>query len=266
MLSIAIAGAAGRMGKTLVEAVAAQSTVLKLSQATVLEDDPSLGLDAGLLAIGRPLGVLTQATLEPAGFDILIDFTSPSSTMENLSECLSSEKAIVIGTTGFSETQLEQIQFASESIPVVLAPNYSVGVNLSFRLLEMAAKVLGDDYDVEVFEAHHRYKKDAPSGTALKMGQVVASTLGRDLDKVAVYGREGFGEERSRDTIGFATVRAGDIVGDHTVSFAGGGERLEITHKASNRMTFASGAIRAASWVSGQPAGIYSMEDVIGLK
>ncbi|MFK7863682.1 MAG: 4-hydroxy-tetrahydrodipicolinate reductase [Pseudohongiellaceae bacterium] len=265
MLSIAIAGAAGRMGKTLVEAVAAQSGTLKLSQATVLADDPSLGLDAGLLAIGRPLEVVTQTELDQTKFDILIDFTSPVATLANLSICQSAAKAVVIGTTGFTEQQLKKIQLAAKTIPIVMAPNYSIGVNLSFRLLEMAAKVLGDDYDVEIYEAHHRHKKDAPSGTALKMGEVVAKSLDRDLDKVAVYGREGQTDERLRETIGFATVRAGDIVGDHTVSFAGGGERLEITHKASNRMTFASGAIRAASWVSTQSPGLYSMEDVLGL-
>lgn len=265
MLSIAIAGAAGRMGKTLVEAVAGQNDTLQLSQATVLAGDPSLGLDAGLLAVGRPLGVLTQEKLDASQFDILIDFTSPEASIENLDACEKAGKAIVIGTTGFDQQQLARIQLAAKSVAVVMAPNYSVGVNLSFKLLQMAAKVLGDDYDVEIFEAHHRHKKDAPSGTALRMGQVVADSLGRDLEKVAVYGREGIGEERDTQTIGFATVRAGDVVGDHTVTFAGGGERLEITHKASNRMTFASGAIRAAGWVASQPPGLYSMEDVLGL-
>lgn len=265
MLSIAIAGAAGRMGKTLVEAVAGQSDTLQLSQASVLAGDPSLGLDAGLLAIGRPLQVLIQATLDANAFDILIDFTTPEASIENLAACQMAGKAIVIGTTGFDQSQLALIERAAESIAIVMAPNYSVGVNLSFKLLEMAAKVLGDDYDVEVFEAHHRHKKDAPSGTALKMGQVVAASLDRNLEEVAVYGREGIGEERDSQTIGFATVRAGDIVGDHTVTFAGGGERLEITHKASNRMTFASGAIRAAAWVASQPPGLYSMQDVLGL-
>ena len=266
MIGIAIAGAAGRMGKTLIEAVAQRTGQLELRQATVLKEDPSLGLDVGLLSLGRPLQVLTQGGLDASNFDVLIDFTSPRGTLENLAACASAGKAIVIGTTGFDDKELALIQAASQSIPVVMAPNYSVGVNVSFKLLELAAKVLGDGYDVEISEAHHRYKKDAPSGTALKMGQVVADCLGRDLDEVAVYGREGMGEERDSKTIGFATVRAGDIVGDHTVVFAGGGERLEITHKASNRMTFASGAVRAAIWVETMSPGLYSMEDVLGLE
>lgn len=265
MIGIAIAGAAGRMGKTLVEAVSQKPNTLELRQATVLEEDPSLGLDAGLLAIGRPLDVVTQTALEASGFDVLIDFTSPEATISNLAICESAKKAIVIGTTGFSDEQLVTIQRLSQSIPIVLAPNYSVGVNVSLNLLATAASILGDGYDVEISEAHHRFKKDAPSGTALKMGQVVAESTGRNLHDVAVYGREGLGPERDSQTIGFATVRAGDIVGDHTVTFAGGGERLEITHKASNRMTFASGAIRAAQWVSSRPAGLYSMQDVLGL-
>jgi 4-hydroxy-tetrahydrodipicolinate reductase len=265
MITIAIAGAAGRMGKTLVEAVAQQAGRLELRQATVSKKDPSLGLDVGLLSLGRPLKVVAQDILDPSNFDVLIDFTSPSATLENLADCRSAGKAIVIGTTGFDEKQLALIEAASQSIAIVMAPNFSVGVNVSFKLLELAAKVLGDDYDIEISEAHHRHKKDAPSGTALKMGQVVARSLGRDLEEVAVYGREGMGEERDNQAIGFATVRAGDIVGDHTVLFAGGGERLEITHKASNRMTFASGAVRAAFWVDSKEPGLYGMEDVLGL-
>jgi 4-hydroxy-tetrahydrodipicolinate reductase len=265
MIGIAIAGAAGRMGKTLIEAVAAQTQRLELRQATVLKEDPSLGLDVGLLSLGRPLEVIAQETLDPGEFDVLIDFTSPSATLANIAACGSAGKAIVIGTTGFNDKELALIEAASHSIAIVMAPNYSVGVNVSLKLLELAAKVLGEGYDIEISEAHHRHKKDAPSGTALKMGQVVAQSLGRDLDKVAVFGREGMGEERDSQTIGFATVRAGDIVGDHTVLFAGGGERLEITHKASNRMTFASGAVRAAIWVESKGPGLYGMEDVLGL-
>lgn len=265
MIGIAVAGAAGRMGKTLIEAVTQKEEQLELRQATVLGGDPSLGLDAGLLAVGKPLGVVTQAQLDTSGFDVLIDFTSPSATLENLAACKTAGKAIVIGTTGFGEQELAEIKEAAKSIAIVMAPNYSVGVTASFKLLQMAAKILGEGYDIEISEAHHRHKKDAPSGTALKMGQVVADTLGRDLNEVAVYGREGVTQERDAKTIGFATVRAGDIVGDHTVLFAGGGERLEITHKASNRMTFASGAVRAAIWVESKAAGLYSMEDVLGI-
>ena len=172
---------------------------------------------------------------------------------------------MVIGTTGFSEPELAEFASASRDIPILMAPNMSVGVNLCLKLLEQAAAVLGDDVDIEISEAHHRHKKDAPSGTALKMGEVIAETLGRNLAEVAVYGREGISEERDRKTIGFATVRAGDIVGDHTVTFAGPGERVEITHKASSRMTFASGAVRAASWLSNKNPGLYSMSDVLEL-
>ena len=172
---------------------------------------------------------------------------------------------MVIGTTGMSEDAQQQIKNAGEVSPIVFAPNMSVGVNLCFNLLEHAARVMGDEVDIEITEAHHRYKKDAPSGTALKMGQVIAESLGRDLKEVAVYGREGIGEERERSTIGFSTIRAGDIVGDHTATFASLGERVEITHKASSRMTFANGAVRAAIWVAGKPAAVYSMQEVLGL-
>lgn len=266
MIDIAITGAAGRMGKTLVEAVSQRPEQMRLKQATVLATDPALGVDIGVLAMGQPLGVLTVPELDRAGFDVLIDFTSPAASLQHLQLCESAQKAIVIGTTGFTPDELAQIDQAARSIPVVLAPNYSVGVNLSLVLLEQAARVLGDDYDVEIYEAHHRHKKDAPSGTALKMGEVVATALGRNLADVAEYSREGLSAERAKETIGFATVRAGDIVGDHTVTFAGGGERLEITHKASNRMTFASGAVRSAAWVAGKPAGLYNMQHVLGFQ
>ena len=267
MLNVAIVGAAGRMGRTLVQAVSQNSNTMRVSVATVLADDPALGVDIGLLAIGAAIGVETVAELNPdqSDFDVLIDFTSPEATMNHLALCRASNKAMVIGTTGLSGDQQEAIQAAAKDIPIMYAPNMSVGVNLCLNLLEQAARVLGDEVDIEITEAHHRYKKDAPSGTALKMGEVIADTLGRNLEECAVYGREGVSEERDRKTIGFTTIRAGDIVGDHTVTFAGLGERVEITHKASSRMTFASGAVRATHWIAARENGLYSMRDVLGL-
>ena len=266
MVRIAITGAAGRMGRTLVEAISRSEGDLVLVAATVLPDDPALGMDAGLLAIGAELGVPTSADLASSPeFDVLIDFTAPTASLQHLAYCQTAGKAIVIGTTGFSDAQKQTIAAAAVSIPVVFAPNMSIGVNLCFKLLEQAAQILGADVDIEISEAHHRFKKDAPSGTALAMGEIIANTLGRNLEDCAVYGREGITGERVRETIGFATVRAGDIVGDHTVTFAGLGERVEITHKASSRMTFANGAVRAAGWVAQKPAGLYSMKDVLGI-
>ncbi|MDP1930022.1 MAG: 4-hydroxy-tetrahydrodipicolinate reductase [Gammaproteobacteria bacterium] len=265
MTRIAIAGAAGRMGKTLVEAVVQSNSGLIVAVGTVLAEDPALGVDLGLLAGVQALG--TKAVMDLSGhisdFDVLIDFTSRPATLAHLDLCRRYGKAIVIGTTGFTEEEKRQIAAAAKEIPVVFAPNMSVGVNLCLKLLDMAARILGDEVDIEIVEAHHRYKKDSPSGTALRMGEVVANALGRNLSEVAVYGREGMSDERDRKTIGFATVRAGDIVGDHTVIFAGLGERIEITHKASSRMTFAKGAVRAAAWLQGKPAGLYSIDDVL---
>jgi len=197
---------------------------------------------------------------------VLIDFTSPAATMAHLALCQGAGKGMVIGTTGLSEEQKAQIGAAAADIGVVLAPNMSVGVNLCFKLLDLAARVMGEGADIEIIEAHHRHKVDAPSGTALRMGEVVADALGRDLSKVAVYGREGQTGAREPDTIGFETIRAGDVVGEHTVWFATNGERMEITHKASSRMTFASGAARAAGWLKEQPNGLYDMQDVLGLR
>ena len=267
MVRVAIAGAAGRMGRTLVEAVTGSEADINVAVASVLADDPALGVDAGLLAMGTSLEVVTIADLstQQDNFDVLIDFTSPEASLQHLALCQQHGKAIVIGTTGFAADQEALIVDAAKSIPVVFSPNMSIGVNLCLKLLQESARVLGDEVDIEISEAHHRFKKDAPSGTALKMGSVIAETLGRDLDEVAVYGREGMGEERTRSTIGFSTVRAGDIVGDHTVTFASLGERVEITHKASSRMTFAAGAVRAAAWIVGQEAGLYSMQDVLAL-
>jgi 4-hydroxy-tetrahydrodipicolinate reductase len=238
-----------------------------VSVATVLADDPALGVDIGLLSVGAALGVKTVVGLEHQGadFDVLVDFTSPEATMDHLAYCRANNKAMVIGTTGLSNDQQQSLQAAAAEIPILFAPNMSVGVNLCLKLLEDAARVLGDEVDIEITEAHHRFKKDAPSGTALKMGSVIAETLGRDLEECAVYGREGVSEERDRKTIGFSTIRAGDIVGDHTVTFASLGERVEITHKASSRMTFASGAVRGVQWIVAQENGFYSMRDVLEL-
>ena len=198
-------------------------------------------------------------------FDVLIDFTIPDCTMQSLAACVQHGKSMVIGTTGLDDTQKADLQKAAEKISIVFAPNMSVGVNLCLKLLQTAAKTLGDEYDVEIIEAHHKHKVDAPSGTALRMGEVVAESLGRNLKDCAVYGREGHTGERNQKTIGFETIRAGDIVGDHTVMFAGTGERVEITHKASSRMTFAQGAMRAASWLSNKNSGLYDMQDVLSL-
>ncbi|HIF88039.1 MAG TPA: 4-hydroxy-tetrahydrodipicolinate reductase [Gammaproteobacteria bacterium] len=267
MIKVAIAGAAGRMGRELVEAITHSESDIAVSVATVRADDPALGVDVGLLASGSALGVETVAELDSVldDFDVLIDFTTPEATLQHLALCQQNRKAMVIGTTGFSELQHQRIANSGETIPIVFAPNMSIGVNLCFNLLEQAARVLGDDVDIEIIEAHHRHKKDAPSGTALKMGEIVAQALDRNLQQVALYGREGMGEERDRKTIGFSTVRAGDIVGDHTVIFAGLGERVEITHKASSRMTFAIGAVRAANWIADKDPGLYSMRDVLNL-
>lgn len=266
MTRIAIAGAAGRMGRTLIQACH-ETDGIELTAALEHSEHPLLGSDAGELAgIGRTgvtLGADLGAVLDT--FDVLIDFTRPEPTLANLAACRQAGKRMVIGTTGFSDAQKMQIADAARDIAVVFAPNMSVGVNLCLKLLDLAARVLGDEVDIEVIEAHHRHKVDAPSGTALRMGEVVAAALGRDLKTCAVYGREGHTGARARKTIGFETIRAGDIVGDHTVMFAGTGEIVEITHKASSRMTFASGAVRAAGWLMGQPAGLFDMQDVLGL-
>ncbi len=267
MTRIAITGAAGRMGKTLIEACN-QTAGIELTVALERPDSSLIGVDAGELAGLGKLGVNVSSSLSEMinDFDVLIDFTVPSATLENIATCKEANKKIVIGTTGFSDQEKTIISEAAEQIGVIFAPNMSVGVNLCFKLLETAAKVLGDDVDIEVIEAHHRHKIDAPSGTALRMGEVVADVLGRDLAECAVYGREGVTGERDRKTIGFETIRAGDIVGDHTVLFAAEGERVEITHKASSRMTFASGAVRAAAWIGQRQKGLYDMQDVLGLR
>ncbi|RMH84129.1 4-hydroxy-tetrahydrodipicolinate reductase [Pseudomonas sp. AOB-7] len=267
MQRIAVMGAAGRMGKTLIEAVR-QAEGAQLTAAIDRPDSSLIGADAGeLVGLGKIgvalVGDLAAATAE---FDVLIDFTHPSVTLKNLEICRAAGKAMVIGTTGFTAEEKQLLSEAAKQIPIVFAANFSVGVNLCLKLLDTAARVLGDDVDIEIIEAHHRHKVDAPSGTALRMGEVVADALGRDLQKVAVYGREGQTGARARETIGFATVRAGDVVGDHTVLFAADGERVEITHKASSRMTFAKGAVRSALWLQGRAPALYDMQDVLGLK
>ncbi|MCW8866517.1 MAG: 4-hydroxy-tetrahydrodipicolinate reductase [Colwellia sp.] len=265
-VKVAILGCSGRMGRNLIQAAHEHESV-ELVGGSVRPSSSFAGFDLGELAGIGAIGLTTATQLsELTDADVYIDFTSIETTLENINWCNQHNKALVIGTTGFSDEQVQLIEKAGETMPVVLAPNTSVGVNLMFKLLEVTAKAIGDYTDIEIFEAHHRFKKDAPSGTAVKMGQVIADTLGRDLNKCAVYGREGITDERSRETIGFATVRAGDIVGEHTAFFADLGERLEITHKASSRMTFALGAMRAAFWLNDAPAGFYDMQDVLGLK
>lgn len=267
MRRIAVMGAAGRMGKTLIEAVQ-QAPGAGLTAAVDRPDSTLVGADAGeLAAIGR-IGVPLSGDLDRVvdEFDVLIDFTHPTVTLKNLAFCRKHNKAMIIGTTGFSVEEKQLLAEAGKDIPIVFAANFSVGVNLCLKLLDTAARVLGDDVDIEITEAHHRHKVDAPSGTAVRMGEVIADALGRDLKKVAVYGREGQTGARERETIGFATVRAGDIVGDHTVLFAADGERVEITHKASSRMTFAKGAVRAALWLVGREPGLYDMQDVLDLR
>ena len=267
MKRVAVIGAAGRMGKTLIEAIQ-QAEGATLTAAIERPESSLLGADAGELAGVGKLGVSIVGDLPQVlgDFDVLIDFTHPTSTLVNLEICRAAGKAMVIGTTGFSEDEKRLIAKAGEQVPVVFAPNFSVGVNLTLKLLDMAARVMGDEADIEIIEAHHRHKVDAPSGTALRMGEVVADALGRDLQKVAVYGREGQTGVRDRETIGFATVRAGDVVGDHTVLFATEGERVEITHKASSRMTFAKGAVRSAIWLGDRKSGLFDMQDVLSLR
>ena len=265
-IKIAIAGSSGRMGRVLLESIA-QADDFVLHAALEHTGSRLLGCDAGEL-FGAPCGVKISADVQTAlaGADVLIDFTRPEGTLPHLDICRQLGVNMVIGTTGFSPQQKAQLGAAAQDIGIVFAPNMSVGVNLVFKLLETASRVLAQGYDIEIIEAHHRHKIDAPSGTALGMGEVVARTLGRDLAQCAVYGREGVTGERDPSTIGFATVRGGDIVGDHTVLFAGTGERIEITHKASSRATFAVGALRAARFLKANPAGMYDMQDVLGLK
>ena len=263
---IAIAGASGRMGQMLIEAVHA-SDDYRLTGALDIVGSTAIGLDASVFS-GRASGVLICSDIRQ-GLDksgVLIDFTRPEGTLAHLAVCRELGVKIVIGTTGFSDAQKAEIAAASKDIAIVMAPNMSVGVNVTLKLLEMAAKALSTGYDIEIIEAHHRHKVDAPSGTALKMGEVIADALGRDLKDCAVYAREGVTGERDPSSIGFATIRGGDIVGDHTVLFAGIGERIEISHKSSSRATYAQGSLRAARFLHGQKTGLFDMFDVLDLK
>jgi 4-hydroxy-tetrahydrodipicolinate reductase len=266
MLRVAVVGASGRMGLSLIKAaVLSKNTEFKVAVSRAESD--AIGKDAGELSgIGFvDVQVVDDLVAVVDQFDVLIDFTRPEPSMQTIEICRQAGKKIVIGTTGFSDEQKAIISSAAKEIAIVIAPNMSVGVNLSLKLLEMTAKVMGEYTDIEIIEAHHRHKVDAPSGTALRMGEVIAETLGRNLKDCAIYGREGDTGERDRKTIGFSTIRAGDIVGEHTVMFADEGERVEITHKATSRMTFANGAVRAAVWLEDKDNGLYDMQDVLGL-
>ncbi len=265
MMRIAIAGAGGRMGRILIEAVM-NAEDAELAGALDVAGSPAIGRDAADF-LGRQTGIRVTSSFDEAlsGATHLIDFTRPEGTLLHLDECERRGVRAVIGTTGFDATGKSRIAAAGERIPVVFAPNMSVGVNVTLKLLEMAARILNTGYDIEIIEAHHRHKVDAPSGTALRMGEVVASALGRDLSKVAVYGREGVTGERDPSTIGFATVRGGDIVGDHTVLFAGTGERIEITHRSASRVTYAHGALRACRFLNDRANGLYDMQAVLGI-
>lgn len=265
-VKVAIAGASGRMGRMLIEA-AQQLPDVVFAAALDRPDSPFIGRDAGEL-VGNACGVIVGSDVAAAlsVADCLIDFTRPEGTLEHLRIARQLKRSLVIGTTGFSPEEKALIGEAAREIPIMFAPNMAVGVNAVFKLLDVAARILASGYDVEVFEAHHRFKVDAPSGTALRMGEVVAKALDRDLQETAVYGREGVTGERKPETIGFATVRGGDVIGDHTVMFCGLGERVEISHKASSRMPYATGALRAAAFLRGKTSGLYDMQDVLGLK
>ncbi|MEP2650564.1 MAG: 4-hydroxy-tetrahydrodipicolinate reductase [Paraglaciecola sp.] len=265
MSKIGIFGANGRMGRVLIDAVN-QSQTDHLSAAGVRPSSSFVGVDVGELAGIGKVGLTVTSNLENylASTDIFIDFTLPEALKDNLAFCVAHKKPIVIGTTGLTEEQKVLLHEAAKSIPVVFAANFSVGVNLMLKLVRQAASVMAETADIEILEAHHRFKKDAPSGTAVAIGEAIADEIGRDLSSCAIYGREGDTGEREHNTIGFATVRAGDVVGEHTALFADIGERLEITHKASSRLTFAKGAVKAAAWLVDKPAGLYDMQDVLG--
>ena len=264
-LRVAVAGASGRMGQMLIEAIRESQDCI-LAGALDVAASPGLGTDAAAF-LGQKSGVLIQSDIATGLKDaqLLIDFTRPEGTMAHLAVCRALGVKLVIGTTGFSEAQKAEIAAAAKDIAIVMAPNMSVGVNVTLKLLEMAAKALNTGYDIEIVEAHHRHKVDAPSGTALKMGEVIAAALGRDLKDCAVYAREGVTGERDPSSIGFATIRGGDVVGDHSVMFMGTGERIEITHKSSSRATYVQGSLRAAGFLTDRSSGLFDMFDVLNL-
>ena len=266
MIDVGIVGAAGKMGKSLVQAISG-SDKFSLTAAIEYSGSPVIGVDSGEFAGVGKNGINITDDLGAAcvNFAILIDFTIAKSTVGNVDICLANDRKMVIGTTGLNEAESSEIVAASSTIPIVHASNFSVGVNTTFKLVEMAAAILGDDVDVEIIEAHHRHKVDAPSGTALTLGEVVASQLNRDLEDVAVYDRSGLSQERPKKAIGFHSLRAGDIVGDHTVAFVSEGERIEIIHRAQSRMNFAQGALRAAEFISNKSKGLFNMQDVLGI-
>ncbi|MFJ7567011.1 4-hydroxy-tetrahydrodipicolinate reductase [Herminiimonas sp. NPDC097707] len=265
-MKIAVAGASGRMGHMLIEAIlnAADAT---LSGALDIAASPAIGIDAAAF-LGKPSGVLIESDLAKglANADFLIDFTRPEGTLKHLEYCAAHGIKMIIGTTGFDAAGKAAIAAAAEKTAIMFAPNMSVGVNVTMKLLEMAAKNFSEGYDIEIIEAHHRNKVDAPSGTAIKMGEVIAGALGKELNDVAVWAREGVTGARDPSSIGFATVRGGDIIGDHTVLFAGDGERIEISHKSSSRVSYAHGSLRAARFLADKKTGLYDMQDVLGLR
>ncbi|GIZ53243.1 4-hydroxy-tetrahydrodipicolinate reductase [Noviherbaspirillum aridicola] len=265
-LNIAVAGASGRMGRMLIETITAADDA-RLAGALDVAGAPGIGSDAAAF-LGKPAGVTIESELAKglANAGYLIDFTRPEGTLHHLEYCASHGIKMIIGTTGFDEAGKAAIAAAAQKTAIVFAPNMSVGVNVTLKLLEMAAKSFSHGYDIEIVEAHHRHKVDAPSGTALKMGEVIADALGRDLKQCAVYAREGVTGERDPSSIGFATIRGGDIVGDHTVLFAGIGERIEISHKSSSRLSYAHGSLRAARFLADRQTGLYDMQDVLGLR
>ena len=265
-IPVAVTGAAGRMGRMLVAAVTAAKD-MRLGAALEHLESPHVGADAGEVAgigtVDVPIGTDIAALVDD--FDVLVDFSVPEATLTQLDVCVANNKGVVIGTTGFDAAGQQAIDQAAQRVPLLIAPNMSVGVNVAFKLVENAAKALGDDVDVEIVETHHRHKIDAPSGTAVRMGEILADALGRDLATDAVFGREGITGTRERRSIGFHSLRGGDIVGEHTVVFAGAGERIEITHRASSRENFAAGAVRAVRFIAGRPPGRYGMGDVLDL-
>jgi 4-hydroxy-tetrahydrodipicolinate reductase len=264
-VNVAIAGAGGRMGRMLIEAALGADDI-RIAAAFDRAGSPDIGRDCAEF-LGRKTGIaIGDDPARVRDAQVLIDFTRPEGTLEHLKHCTAHGVAMVIGTTGFDDAGKAAIRAAAQAIPIVFAPNMSVGVNATLKLLEVAARILGSGYDIEIIEAHHRHKVDAPSGTALKMGEVIAAALGTRLDEVAVYAREGITGERRPGTIGFAAIRGGDIVGDHTVLFAGVGERIEITHRSASRMTYALGALRAARFLAGKSQGLFDMHDVLGLR